>query len=430
MRVVPWVGLLALVAGVGTAADDKPAPVTPTAEWAGAVEAEGLEKIAPPVVTTAEGWGILWKAWKGADAAVPEVDFDDALVVVSTTRGSVLKASYRLTPGGDLTVLAAGTRDLRPGFRYALASVPRAGVVSVNGKPLPASEPLVPALPTGKPYAPAGEVAGSLKLVGSLTMSGLVGHWAAGFNRFHPKLTVATDFEGSEVGLGAMGADPLTVAAFSRPVDEAELKAAGEKLKAKLVAFPVCEDDVAVIVHKSNPVHTLSPDQLKQVYAPSADPLTWGALKLTGDWAAKPVTIHGRDEKSGTRQYLRTLAVGPSGAEPEQKTYGSYTEVVEAVAGDPTGIGYCRAGQVTPAVKPVRIGPTPSGAVVPYVRRSCVLVAVAPADGQPFPPAVKEFLTYAYRLDGLAAVVREGFTPLGKDVIGKQLDRLGVEDIR
>lgn len=429
MRVVPWLGLLAVAAGVALA-DDKPAPVTPTAEWAGSVETEGLERIAPPVVTTAEGFGILWKAWKGADAEVPAVDFDDAIVAVSTTRGSRLKATYQLTPAGDLTVLAVSTRDLRPGFRYVLAAVPRSGVASVNGKPLPAADLPAPVLPTAKPYTPAAEVTGSLKLVGSVSMSGLIGQWAAGFGRFHPKLTVATDFEGSEGSLAAMAADPLTLAAFSRPVGDAELAAAGERLKVKLVAFPVCEDDTAVIVHKSNPVERLSPDQLKQVYAPTPDPLTWGALKLAGEWSSRPVTVHGRDDKSGTRQYLRTLAVGPTGAERTQKTYGSYTELVEAVAADPGGIGYCRPEQLADGVRPVPIGPTPSGAVVPYIRRPCVLVAVAPADGTPYPPAVKEFLTYVYRLDGLAPVVREGFNPLDKDVIGRQLDRLGVEDIK
>jgi hypothetical protein len=33
--------------------------------------------------------------------------------------------------------VAISTRDLRPGFRYAIKSIPREGVKTVDGKPLP-----------------------------------------------------------------------------------------------------------------------------------------------------------------------------------------------------------------------------------------------------------------------------------------------------
>lgn len=86
------------------------------------------------VVVSAAGWKTLREAW-GIKAA-PEVDFGKTLLVVATTRGSVLKLSARVTDG-DLTTLATSTRDLRQGFRYAVESVAREGVKTVNGQPLP-----------------------------------------------------------------------------------------------------------------------------------------------------------------------------------------------------------------------------------------------------------------------------------------------------
>jgi hypothetical protein len=40
------------------------------------------------------------------------------------------------TDKGDLQALAIATRDLRPGFRYAVLVVPREGVKTINGKEL------------------------------------------------------------------------------------------------------------------------------------------------------------------------------------------------------------------------------------------------------------------------------------------------------
>jgi phosphate transport system substrate-binding protein len=433
------VGVVALAAALATgvaAVGADQTKVDPVSEWTGSVETEALQAIAPPAVTSAEGWGILWKAW-GGQGEPPEVDFTQNLVVVTTTRGSQVRVQYMLGDDGNLTAVGAATRDLRPGFRYVLAAVPRAGVTTVNGKPLPvaAEARLAPALPTAKPYQPGEQVTGSLRLVGSQTMSQMLGVWAEEFAAYQPKVQIEVDCTESEAAEPALKEGRATLAALSRPVADAELKrwtaAAGPNLTA--VAFPVCEDDVAIIVHRSNPVLQLSPEQLRTVFAAGKDPLTWGDLGLTGEWAGKPVTLHGRDEKSGTRQFLRGLAVGAEGAERAERpqtAHPSYGAIVEAVAADPNAIGYCRAARIGEGVKPILIGPVgPDREVLPYVRRTCHLVAVVP-NGQPVPAAVREFLLYVYGPDGQSHLVRDGFQPVDKEVVCRQLDRLGVEDIK
>jgi len=86
------------------------------------------------VVVGESGWKALREAWGIKDA--PKVDFGKTLLVVATTRGSVLKLTPRVTDG-DLKTVAISTRDLRPGFRYVVESVARAGMKTVNGQPLP-----------------------------------------------------------------------------------------------------------------------------------------------------------------------------------------------------------------------------------------------------------------------------------------------------
>ena len=68
---------------------------------------------------------------------VPIVRLPIAPAPVATTSGSRLNLNTKLDDKGDLKVVGLGTRDLRPGFRYAIKSVSRDGVKTVNGKELP-----------------------------------------------------------------------------------------------------------------------------------------------------------------------------------------------------------------------------------------------------------------------------------------------------
>jgi hypothetical protein len=107
-----------------------------TKTWTGSRDDRNLQKGAPQVITNAKAFAKLWKAWK-IEGKVPKVDFKKELVILATTVGSRLNLSAQLDDKGNLTTLGFGTRDLRPGFRYVMGTVPRKGVKTVNGKALP-----------------------------------------------------------------------------------------------------------------------------------------------------------------------------------------------------------------------------------------------------------------------------------------------------
>lgn len=130
--------VVALVVGTataGTGQQDEPKNVAEV-HIKGDNADEALARKAPPsgVIASAKGWEALAKEWGIKDA--PKVDFEKLLLTVATTRGSRLNLKP-MVKDGDLKVLAVSTRDLRPGFRYEIVSVPRAGVKTVNGQPLP-----------------------------------------------------------------------------------------------------------------------------------------------------------------------------------------------------------------------------------------------------------------------------------------------------
>ena len=131
---------LTLAALLPAAARAQAKAVKPTAEFRGAVADVGLIKEAPPggVITSEKELQKLWTAWKVGDK-MPRVDFTKDLVVLATTRGSRVVLRVQLDDKGNLRVGGFGTRDFRPGFRYVIGVIPRAGVKSVNGKELPKS---------------------------------------------------------------------------------------------------------------------------------------------------------------------------------------------------------------------------------------------------------------------------------------------------
>jgi hypothetical protein len=122
---------------LATADEPKKEPVKLTVDLFGSVEDEKLQKEAPAssVIVSAKGWDALAKAWGIKDPA--KVDFEKELLLVATSVGSKLNVNGKLDAKGDLKVLGFGTRDLRPGFRYAIKSFSRDGVKTVNGKELP-----------------------------------------------------------------------------------------------------------------------------------------------------------------------------------------------------------------------------------------------------------------------------------------------------
>ena len=115
----------------------KPAPVASGTTWTGSIADESLEAQAPRdgLIQGDRGLQALRTAWK-LGGEIKGVDMEKNLLLVATTRGSVISGKPVLDNKGDLKFTPISTRDLRPGFRYLIVVVSREGVKTVNGKAL------------------------------------------------------------------------------------------------------------------------------------------------------------------------------------------------------------------------------------------------------------------------------------------------------
>jgi hypothetical protein len=131
-----WLSLAAVLFLAAGAVAAK-APLEATNTWMGSID-ETLAREMPEngVITNARDFEKLVKAWKVAKK-VPAVNFDKEIVLVGKTEGGKLTLVASLDQKGNVQALGMATRDLRPGFRYAIISVPKKGVKTVNGKDLP-----------------------------------------------------------------------------------------------------------------------------------------------------------------------------------------------------------------------------------------------------------------------------------------------------
>ena len=122
-----------MIALVSTANAQDRKPLETLKEWRGDNPNEGLTKDSPKFITNAKDLEKLWKAWDIKEK-LPEIDFAKEILLVETTRGSRLNLKATLDEKGDLQSLGLATRDLRPGFRYVMITVKKAGIKTIAGK--------------------------------------------------------------------------------------------------------------------------------------------------------------------------------------------------------------------------------------------------------------------------------------------------------
>ena len=134
----------------------------------------------------------------------------------------------------------------------------------------------------------SGEVAGSLKCVGSDTMNNLVALWAEGFKSFYPSVREGIEGKGSASAPPALAEGTCTFGPMSREWKPSEIDAFKSRHGYPPAVLPVAIDMLVVFVHKDNPLASLSLQQIDAIFSKNRtgggldDVRTWGDLGLEG----------------------------------------------------------------------------------------------------------------------------------------------------
>ncbi len=226
--------------------------------------------------------------------------------------------------------------------------------------------------------------------------------------------TVVLAAHGTGTGFEGLASGSADIAMASRPVTPAEttgLARLGDMTR------PASEhvlglDGIAVIVHSGNPVSTLSKPQLMGIF--SGQTTDWSQLGASARGKSGPITLYARDANSGTFDSFQTMVLGAGKLPDSAKRFEDSAQLSDAVAGDPTGIGFIGLPYVRNA-KALALAEKGASALLPnrftvatedYVlsRRLYLYSAAAPGN-----PAVSRFLGFAKGRAGQDVVAANGF---------------------
>jgi len=295
-----------------------------------------------------------------------------------------------------------------------------------------------------KPYHKvAGEVAGSLKCVGSDTMNNLVALWAEGFKKVYPSVREGIEGKGSASAPPALAEGTCSFGPMSRDWKPSEIDAFKAKHGYPPTVVPVAIDMLAVFVHRDNPLKSLSLQQVDAIFSKNrtgggkADIRTWGDLGLEGEWKDKPISLYGRNASSGTYGYFKEFALFKGDFKPTVKEQPGSSAVVQAIASDKYAIGYSGIGYKTADVRALPLAAQPDAAAVEPVAANAysgdyplarfLYLSVNRKPSSPLDPLRREFLRYVLSASGQGDVKKDGYLPLPAAVVGQAAKDSGIE---
>lgn len=261
----------------------------------------------------------------------------------------------------------------------------------------------------GGDQAGSGGSGARVSVKGSDTMVVLSQTLAEGFMRAHPGVMVEVSGGGSGTGVAALLNGTTDIANMSRPLSERErtlLGAGGEAA----TETPVALDAIAVYVHESSPLRSLTMEQLREIFRGRLT--SWAAL----GGPDRTIVLYSRENNSGTYAYFKEHVLDGLDFAVTAQTLPGTSAVINAVAHDPFSIGYGGIGYgVGVRTVPISsdggepIAPTMENATsgrYPLARFLFMVTRGAPQG------TARELIDWVRTPEGQALVDRVGFYPL------------------
>jgi len=252
--------------------------------------------------------------------------------------------------------------------------------------------------------------------IGSDTLVNLALAWAEEYMTLHPDVRISVTGGGSGTGIAAMINGTTDIANASREIKPEEL-AAAKANGLDPVEFAVARDAIAIVVHPSNPLQSLTLQQLSDIYTRKIT--RWSEL----GGADRPIVLLSRESNSGTYVYFleNVIRLGDSKSKllfsPDTLLMPSSQGISVEVQTNPNAIGYDGLGYVTREQKVVAVARSagepavlPSAASVNAgtypISRPLYMYAAHPPAG-----ALQAYLDWVMH-DGQTLVTELGFVPL------------------
>ena len=289
-------------------------------------------------------------------------------------------------------------------------------------------------------YNPAVAVKGVLEIGGTDALLDLGEEWSQAFHRHQPdaKMVYVPRLSKQAAQELVAGTKPLIITA--RELTGDEVKAFQAKYGYQPMRIPICMDATIVIVHKNNPISSISMEQLDAIYskdrrggAPAAAVL-WSDLNVRGSLGKRPITAYARAEGAATRDAFQNIVLLKGEYRTGIQTRDDSGALAEAVSTDETGLAFGTLASWYAAVKVLPIipykgsdarFPSPENVIegrYPMPRLYFAFVNRPP--GEPLPPLVNEALHFLLSQEGQGVAADVGILPAPVEFLTIALKRL------
>jgi phosphate transport system substrate-binding protein len=176
---------------------------------------------------------------------------------------------------------------------------------------------------------------------------------------------------------------------------------------AELNQLVIAYDALAVVVHPSNDVESLSREEIQRIF--EGELTQWSGLSNM----AEPITLISREAGSGTYSAFDELLMEGRPISTAALRQGSNGAIRQIIASDPAAIGYISLGIVDASVRAVAIDgvtPTPEHVVANTYQLVRPFLLVWRKD-QPLSGEAQQFLTYLQSPEAQRELARGGLIP-------------------
>lgn len=244
-----------------------------------------------------------------------------------------------------------------------------------------------------------------IRIKGSDSMLLLVQRLAEGYMQRHAGVSIVAEGGGSGAGIRALTDNTVELCASSRPLSSEEVSELARRHRTLGVGILCAKDALDIVLHPSNPVDTLSLQQIADIFTGTVT--NWKQVG-GGD---RPIHVYTREANSGTYLYFEDHVLLGADYSGEAITVPGARALIDAVAQDSAGIGYSTpvyAGRlratavngIRPSSESVRNGTYP-------ISRYLYLYSLHQPAGE-----VKRFLDWVTGPEGQSVAAASGYTPL------------------
>ena len=291
-------------------------------------------------------------------------------------------------------------------------------------------------------YKKVSGISGNISSVGSDTLANMMTFWAEEFKRTYPNVNVQIQAAGSSTAPPALTEATSNLGPMSRRMKLREQEAFEKRYGYKPTAVRVAIDALAVFVHKDNPLKGLNIAQVDAIFSNNRkcgadkDVDRWGDLGLTGAWQGKDIQLYGRNSVSGTYGYFKKKALCKGDFKNSVNEQPGSASVVQSVSASLNGIGYSGIGYKTSGVRALPLAKKGNKFVEANMKNAVskkyplsrfLYVYVNKAPNKPLAPMEAEFLKMILSKSGQKIVEKDGYIPLPKSVVDKELKKLGLK---